>query len=44
MLKKYHIAYDGNTYEAEFFDEDGNTLEILTVDEDDIVLKQKIIK
>lgn len=29
-------------YEVEFFDEEGETLELLTVEKDDIKLKQKI--
>lgn len=30
-------------YEVEFFDEDGETLELLTVEKDDIKLKQKVV-
>lgn len=31
------------SYKVEFFDEDGETLELLTVEKDDIKLKQKVV-
>lgn len=38
------MVYDNPrvAYEVEFFDEEGETLELLTVEKDDIKLKQKI--